>query len=153
MAETLGSLCDKLTIAKLKQWHSDDAERLESLGRQERQLCEEIDDFVRGAVTGAVVPEKLSFAANKVYKREGNIARKAQGSLGEIVAQLAHVNCALWHEQEKVYEFERVPVAEKDNVVKQLALLNLERTHCIDGIDREFRALVEKLGKEIQSGE
>jgi hypothetical protein len=39
MAETLGSLCDKLTIVKLKQWHSEDAARLQSLGLQEQQLC------------------------------------------------------------------------------------------------------------------
>ena len=39
MAETLGSLCDKLTIVKLKQWHSLRApSRLESLAAQEEQL-------------------------------------------------------------------------------------------------------------------
>ena len=31
MAETLGSLCDKLTVVKLKQFHADDPQRLESL--------------------------------------------------------------------------------------------------------------------------
>jgi len=31
MAETLGSLCDKLTIVKLKQFHTGDVQRLESL--------------------------------------------------------------------------------------------------------------------------
>ena len=38
MAETLGSLCDKLTIVKLKQYHSEDAARLQSLKQQEQQL-------------------------------------------------------------------------------------------------------------------
>ena len=52
------------------------------------------------------------------------------------------VNCKLWHEQEKVYDFEKVPSAEKDTVVKQLALLNLERNKCIDQIDRQFHHLV-----------
>jgi len=42
MAETLGSLCDKLTIVKLKQWHSTDPERLKSLGSQEISLTDEI---------------------------------------------------------------------------------------------------------------
>jgi len=28
MAETLGSLCDKLTIVKLKQWHTTDKTRI-----------------------------------------------------------------------------------------------------------------------------
>ena len=40
MAETLGSLCDKLTIVKLKQWHTDDTARTASLAAQERQLSE-----------------------------------------------------------------------------------------------------------------
>jgi len=49
MAETLGSLCDKLTTVKLKRWHTDDAERLQSLAKQEAQLNEEINEFVAAA--------------------------------------------------------------------------------------------------------
>lgn len=135
MAETLGSLCDKLTIVKLKQWHSDDDARLHSLDVQEKQLRGEIDAFVSGAISGAIPLAQLTFAANKVYKREGNEIAAASGALGEVFAQLAHVNCALWHEQEKVYEFERVPAEGKDAVVKQLAILNLQRNDCIDRID------------------
>ena len=52
------------------------------------------------------------------------------------------MNCRLWHEQEKVYEFDKVPVEEKDVVVKQLALLNLERNKCIDSINKQFAAIV-----------
>jgi hypothetical protein len=49
----------------------------------------------------------------------------------------------LWHVQEKVYDFEMIPVDEKDAVVKQLAILNLERNECIDKLDVEFRNLVQ----------
>lgn len=143
MAETLGSLCDKLSIVKLKQWHTEDPARTESLGGQELQLKEEIDLFLRSALYGHIPPQNLTFAANKVYAQAGNEVGEAAGSIGQLIAQLAHVNCALWHEQEKVYEFERVPVPDKDKVVKRLALLNLERNQCIDGIDRGFRGLVE----------
>jgi hypothetical protein len=135
MAETLGSLCDKLTIVKLKQWHSDDRARLQSLDGQEKLLREEIDAFVSGAIFGAIPLAHLTFAANKIYKREGNEIAAVSGALGEVFARLAQVNCALWHEQEKVYEFERVPAEGKDAVVKQLALLNLQRNDCIDRID------------------
>ena len=145
MAETLGSLCDKLTVVKLKQWHSEDPVRQASLDKQERQLCEEIDELVSTAVAGAIPVERLSFAANKVYKQEGHEPAQAVGSIGELFAQLAHVNCDLWHEQEKVYEFEKVPGDKKDAVVKALASLNLERTGCIDAIDKKFRSTVEKL--------
>lgn len=145
MAETLGSLCDKLTIVKLKQWHSEDSERMKSLNLQEKQLQQEIDEFMAAAMGGYIPVERLTFAANKVYKKEGNEVRDVGGSIGEVFAQLAQVNCELWHEQEKVYEFEQVAVTEKDKVVKQLALLNLERNKCIDRIDSQFRATIEKL--------
>ena len=45
MAETLGMLCDKLTIVKLKQYHTDDKERLQSLYNQALQLQEEMEIF------------------------------------------------------------------------------------------------------------
>jgi ribosomal protein L44E len=128
MAETLGSLCDKLTIVKLKQYHTEDAARLQSLSSQEKQLQEEINGFVKDAVDGNIPADRLTFSANKVFKKEGN--------------ELARVNCDLWHEQEKVYEFEKVEAAEKDIVVKKLAVLNLERNKCIDAIDRQFQSMV-----------
>lgn len=142
MAETLGSLCDKLTIVKLKQWHTDDAARTASLATQERRLSAEIDDYLARAAAGAIPAEQLSFAANKVFKQEGNTVPAVSGGIGELFARLAQVNCALWHEQEKVYDFENVPADKKDAVVKQLALLNLERNQCIDGIDRNLISLV-----------
>ena len=49
------------------------------------------------------------------------------------------MNCELWHEQEKVYDFAAVPGDQKDAVVKQLAILNLQRNECIDRIDRAFQ--------------
>ncbi|MEG4502614.1 hypothetical protein QUA81_03080 [Microcoleus sp. F6_B4] len=146
MAETLGSLCDKLTIVKLKQWHSEDEIRLQSLAVQEKQLQQEINEFISAAISGQIPIARLTFASNKVYKQEGNYVPDVLGSIGEIFSQLAHVNCNLWHEQEKVYEFEKVAASEKDRVVKQLAILNLERNKCIDGIDGNFKALVEKIG-------
>ena len=144
MAETLGSLCDKLTIVKLKQFHSTDAEKLASLANQEKQLQEEIDTFVSDALSGRIPFEKLSFAANKVYKKEGNEIEVISGNLGQIFAKLAEVNCKLWHEQDKVYDFSKVPAEEKDIVVKQLGVLNLERNQYIDKIDSLLKESLKK---------
>ncbi len=144
MAETLGSLCDKLTVVKLKQWHSDQADRLESLAGQERQLKEEIDAFLLDAFSGQVPAERLTFAANKVYRKEGNPVPEVAGSIGAVFSHLAEVNVRLWHEVDKGYEIETVPVGEQAGIIKQLAVLNLERTRCIDQIDRELRAAVER---------
>ena len=142
MAETLGMLCDKLTIVKLKQYHTSDEARSASLHTQATQLQEEIDEYIAAAAAGNIAAERMTFAANKVFKAEGNTVKEVAGSFGEVFYRLADVNCKLWHEQEKVYEFEQVPPQEKDIVVKQLALLNLERNKCIDAINEEFKKLI-----------
>ena len=143
MAETLGSLCDKLATVKLKLWHSDDPDRLQSLSSQEKQLQQEIDEFMSAAMAGDIPLERLTFAQNKVYKKEGNVVPEFNGTLGESFAQLAHTVCKLWHVQEKVYDFESVPADQKDGVIKELAIVNLERNQCIDGLDQRFRELIE----------
>ena len=145
MAETLGSLSDKLATVKLKLWHTDDPARLESLIKQESQLHQEIDEFMAAAIAGEIPIERLTFAANKVYKKDGNAVPEINGTLGEMFSQLAHTNCKLWHVQERVYEFEAVPAAEKDAVIKELAIVNLERNQSIDKLDQEFQRLVEKI--------
>ncbi len=144
MAETLGMLCDKLTLVKLKQYHTEDKDRLISLGKQSVQLQAEIDEYVSNIVHGSIPVERMTFDANKVFKKEGNPVEEVTGNFGEVMYHLADVNCQLWHEQEKVYEFEKVPVEEKDKVVKKLALLNLERNKCIDRINNLFADMIRK---------
>ena len=144
MAETLGSLCDKLSIVKLKQYHCDNEQKARSLAAQEGQLVAEMNVFVADALSGRTPVERLSFSANKVYKQAGNeLSPVPEGSVGEAFAELSKVNCDLWHEQEKVYEFETVPAEEKNKVVKQLALLNLRRNQCIDAIDKVLMRSIE----------
>jgi hypothetical protein len=142
MAETLGTLCDKLTIVKLKQFHTEEVERLESLSQQEMQLCEEIDSFIRDAAKGKIPQERLVFSSNKIFKKSGNEINEISGTISTIFAELAKVNCDLWHEQEKVYDFEKVPYDKKNTVIKRLALLNLQRTQCIDEIDKKLQLMI-----------
>jgi hypothetical protein len=145
MADTLGSLCDKLTIVKLKQWHTRDKKRIKSLKIQEKALQEEIDEFVRDAFDGSVPEERLKFEANKVYKKKGNTFAKVKGDIGAVFSQLARVNCELWHEVEKSYDIDRVPDEQKGVLVRRLAVLNLERNRCMEAIDEKFhRHLLKK---------
>ena len=143
MAETLGSLCDKLTVVKLKQFHSENPKHIESLAYQEKQLQDEINEFIHSAIVGDIPLDRLCFETNKVYKKPGNFVPEVIGSIGEVFSRLANVNCDLWHHQEHVYDFEKIPADKKDEIVKQLALLNLERNKCIDKIDKQFRAVAE----------
>lgn len=149
MAETLGMLCDKLTIVKLKHYHTVDEIRLQSLATQATQLQQEIDEYISAAVNGKIALEQMTFAANKVFKKEGNEVEAVSGNFGEVFYQLADVNCRLWHEQEKVYDFEKVADNEKNIVVKQLAHLNLERNKCIDSINEQFMALIKNKNNKL----
>src|SRR2546425_3454030 len=139
MAETLGSLADKLTTVKLKLLHTDDDERMRSLKAQEKQLQDEINEFISAAFSGEIPLERLTFSANKVYKRDGNVVPDFRGTVGQLFSQLAETNTRLWHIQEKVYEFDNIPLDQKDEVIKQLAIVNLERNQCIDRLDEEFQ--------------
>jgi hypothetical protein len=138
MADTLGSLCDKLSIVKLKQWHTKDRKRIKSLKIQERTLQEEIDEFVRDALNGTIPDERLKYVANKVYKKKGNTIEEVKGDIGALFSQLAQVNCELWHEVEKSYDIDNVPSDQKGVLVKKLAVLNLERNRCMEAIDDNF---------------
>jgi hypothetical protein len=151
MAETLGTLADKLTTVKLKLWHTDDAERIAILKAQEKQLETEINEFVGAALSGQIPMERLTFAANKVYKKEGNTIADFSGSIGELFSQLAETNCKLWHVQEKVYEFEQIPAGQKDAVIRELAVVNLERNQCIDRLDQEFQRSISAVQKSPTS--
>jgi len=147
MAETLGSLCDKLSVVKLKQYHCDSEQKAQSLLLQESQLVQEMDLFLADAASGVIPVERLTFSANKVYKQAGNeLSSVPENSIGQAFSELSKVNCDLWHEQEKVYEFEAVPTEKKNEVVKQLALLNLRRNQCIDAIDRTLVQLIQQKG-------
>ena len=108
------------------------------------QLQAEIDEYIINAVEGNIPVDRMTFDANKVFKKEGNTVAEVMGNFGEVVAQLADVNCQLWHEQEKVYDFEKVPAEQKDIVVRKLAVLNLERNKCIDRINSLFAGMVSK---------
>ena len=147
MAETLGTLCDKLTIVKLKQYHCDNEVKAQSLLLQESQMAHEIDVFLADAISGAITVDRLTFSANKVYKQAGNeLTSVPEDTIGGAFAELAKVNCDLWHEQEKVYDFEAVPAEKKNEVVKQLALLNLRRNQCIDAIDKTLVRIIQQKG-------
>ena len=143
MAETLGSLCDKFTVVKLKVEHTDDPVKLRSLAEQEQQLITEINEYVDDAVAGKILVEKLVFSPNKIYPYQGNEIKAITGNLGEMIGHLATVNCKLWHVQEQVYVFDQVPPEEKDEVIQTLSKLNLQRNQIIEELDTQFKKVVQ----------
>jgi hypothetical protein len=130
--ETLGSLVDKLTIIKLKQFHTpfDNTKRFESLDAQERSLIEEIDEYILKN-DGRVIP------ANKVC----DIKVSVFGTPGGLISDLAMTNTKVWHLQEDLYDFSNLPDEKKDYTVINIAKLNIRRTALIEEIDKEFSCI------------
>jgi hypothetical protein len=143
MAETLGSLCDKLIIVKLKAYHTkrDDRERMEKLSSQDMQLRKEINEYVSDVISGKITIDRLTCETLKIHT--GVIALdNLIVSIGGSMATLADVNCDIWHLQEKLYNFEKVPAGLKNIVVRQIAVSNIKRTKCIDDINQQFKELL-----------
>jgi hypothetical protein len=143
MAETLGSLCDKLIVVKLKEGHTDDDIKLRSLAEQGKQLSDEIDTYLNDAAHGKILVEKLVFSPNKIYYQQGNEIKAIVDTVGNLVGNLASVNCKLWHVQEQVYTFNQIKPEDKDVVIQTLSKLNLQRNQIIEELDTQFKKIIQ----------
>jgi hypothetical protein len=153
MAETLGSLVDKLTIKEIRVFHiaqmleqknrkfprKDLEGKLAVLDKQMKALKTEIDRFVRDAVrTGvSVKDEKL-----KIYNAVKDIGRiPPTDKLGEAISGLARRNLALWHLED---EARRVDVGLEfiGGIKRKIDLVNQQRNDYIDKIDDLLEKMV-----------
>lgn len=142
MAETLGSLVDKLSIKNLRLWHLDEAKGMEGYEEKRRlivgqrdRLILEIDEFTREAVKGNVVlrEEKI-----KLYnKPEEKGLFNHLDRIGEAVDQLASQNILLWHLEDRIRE-EELPDAGIVQLKRQIDKANQKRNDLIDKIDELF---------------
>lgn len=141
--ETLGSLIDKLSVVKLKQYHTHlgDRERHDNLAMQERDLIHEISDYLRDAISGKIPNGKLSVKQNKIHigMADPDIYF---GNIGNLMSMLAQANCEIWHCQEKLYNFKAIPPEDKDVVVEAISRENLKRTRCIEGINIKLQEMM-----------
>ena len=135
MADTLGSLCDKLIVTQLKRIHTNDLVKLASINDRISVLKEEIDEFLILVISEKLEPNRILVRTNKVYDESKFLVSAQSSTIGEAVESLLVVNLALWKEQEKVYNFEQVPADQKNIVIRNLAQLNLDRNILIEKID------------------
>lgn len=149
MAETLGSLIDKLTIKDIREFHIDqmiasqDAKfprkdlkaKRAVLLRQKNALKAEIDEFVRSAAArgSAVKDEKL-----KLYNAVKDIGRIPRTDrLAEAISGLAMKNLQLWHLEDEARRAD-VTLGYIGGVKKKIDLVNQQRNDYIDRIDELF---------------
>lgn len=138
--ETLGSLIDKLTVMELKIWHHPDRAKTNLL-EQKKKLCDEIDKYIVGATVGKIGTDDLTFDSNKVYDTKIPLPN-FRGGIGELSASLCAINCEIWHRVDQSYHVENLSQQKLADLVKQLAVLNLQRNKCIDAINTQFKGQV-----------
>ncbi len=145
MAETLGSLVDKLSIKNLRIWHLDEVlendrasnrEELEAkrdlADRQRKDLMKEIDCFLDAALRGEVriCDEKI-----KMYTNTNVSSSQGIKALGNAVSELACRNIKIWHLEDEVRRTD-LPDATIVQTKRQIDTTNQERNDLIDKVDQ-----------------
>ncbi|MFA5373824.1 MAG: DUF4254 domain-containing protein [Candidatus Omnitrophota bacterium] len=160
MAETLGSMVDKLTIKEIRGFHLQEMleskdnkfpveqlkEKLKILEGQKKDLIDEIDGFVVLASQGKIKvtsDEKL-----KIYnavKDIGNIPQEI--NIGQAISGLAGKNLELWHLEDEARRKD-VELSYIGEVKRKIDLANQQRNDFIDKIDRIFEKEIQKSAKK-----
>jgi ribonuclease PH len=159
MAETLGSLVDKLTIKDLRKYHltemlnlkdgkfSDQElkSKIDVVCRQKTALISEIDAFINAAMAGGI---PLKDEKVKLYNAADAIGRiPATDSLGGAVSGLAQKNLELWHLEDEARRKD-VTLDVIGQVKRKIDLVNQQRNDYIDKIDELFEKKIREKKKD-----
>ena len=155
MAETLGSLIDKLSIKNLRYWHLDEdsqardssdpqkqelMDKMELVDRQRKELLEEIDVFLSSALAGEV---RIRDEKVKLYKNLNVTSTDDVNHLGEAVSKLAMSNIKLWHLEDEVRR-EDLPDADIVKTKRKIDTNNQERNNFMDKVDEILENFVKQ---------
>ena len=155
MAETLGSLIDKLTIKAIRSFHIMEmkkqkrgkfskmelAEKLSVLNIQKRRLFLEIEAFVQLAVQGKVHvrDEKLKlYNKLEVMGKVGTVK-----SLSHAIERLGQKNLELWQLEDEARR-EDVDSAYIGNIKRKIDVANQHRNDLIDLVDEMLERKISK---------
>ena len=146
MAETLGSLIDKLSIKNLRYWHLDESIakenssspqtqelkiKLKLVDSQRKDLLNEIDAFLAAALTGDV---KVCDEKVKLYRNTNVSSLENINKLGEAVSELAMSNTRIWHLEDEVRR-EDLLDSEIVKLKRKIDQNNQERCNLVDKVD------------------
>ncbi len=155
MAETLGSLIDKLSIKNLRYWHIDEViqakdasdpqmEELKTkrdlVDSQRKDLLGEIDAFLEAALAGEV---KIRDEKVKLYKNLNVASSDGLNNLGKAVSGIAMSNIKLWHLEDEVRR-EDLPDSEIVKTKRTIDTTNQERNNFMDKVDEILESTVKR---------
>ncbi len=146
MAETLGSLVDKLSIKNLRLWHLDELLEKESgapakinelkakrelVLKQSQDLMDEINGFFAAALEGKV---KIRDEKIKMYDNKNVKPTDAIKELGLAISELSLRNIRCWHLEDEVRR-EDLPDSEIVQLKRRIDATNQERNDLMDKVD------------------
>jgi len=147
MAETLGSLVDKISIKNLRVWHiqeeidagkTDLQPKLDIVQNQRQDLADEIDEYVALAMAGkikAMSDEKVKlYNDDEIKGKTGHLK-----DIGAAVDALAMKNTEVWH-LEDMARVKDAPDSAIADVKRKIDVANQQRNDCMDRIDTLFKA-------------
>ena len=156
MAETLGSLVDKLTIKDIREYHINEmvilkdkkfsrkelTDKLRALKRQKQEVIQEIDGFIAAALKGKLTlkDEKL-----KIYNDLKDMGRIViSKSMGQAISGLAKANLELWHLEDEARRKDAT-LSYIGKVKRMIDPVNQKRNDYIDRIDRLLEEKISSL--------
>ena len=146
MAETLGSLIDKLSIKSLRYWHLEESiqnedisdtktkelkAKLDLVDSQRQELRDEINSFLVAALAGDV---KICDEKVKLYRNTNVSSFDNVNKLGEAVSELAIRNNRMWHLEDEVRR-DDLPDSEIVQLKRRIDQTNQERCDLVDKVD------------------
>ena len=146
MAETLGSLIDKLSIKNLRYWHLDEViqakntsdsqfeelkAKMDLVDCQRKELLEEIDAFLGAALAGEV---RIRDEKVKLYKNLNVVSSDSLSQLGEAVSKLSMSNIKIWHLEDEVRR-DDLPDSKVVKTKRSIDTTNQERNNLMDKVD------------------
>ena len=158
MAETLGSLIDKLTIKSIREFYLSKSlkakkskfpkqelkQKMKLLKKQKALQLKEIDEFITLALSRKITlrEEKI-----KLYNKPEDIGRIAKSEkLSKAIEGLSRKNIELWHLEDEARRTD-MPLSYIGKIKKKIDPTNQQRNDFIDKIDELFEKAILKKRK------
>ena len=140
MAETLGSLVDKLSIKNLRIWHLDEAlgdEEISASKREELKAKRDLADSQVNGFLGAALKGEVRIRDEKIKMYTNTNVSCSDGikELGEAVSELAFRNIKLWHLEDEVRRTD-LPDSTIVQTKRKIDTTNQERNDLMDRVDK-----------------
>ena len=147
MAETLGSLVDKLSIKNLRIWHIDQElafknardlraselrAKKEIAEKQKGELMKEINNFFSLALEGKI---RVRDQKLKLYKNLNVNKMEELAGLGKAISELSIRNIRLWSLEDEVRRTD-IPDSQVASCKRKIDTQNQERNDLIDKVDQ-----------------